>query len=106
MAMMFGLRDGFIMEILGFDERENADEATVDADRTDFILIVFHPIVGTGVGMSMFVVMVAVLDLNQRPAKRLSEAVADLDGLYLYLVHENGEFVLPSVTTWAVTEML
>lgn len=104
--MIFGLMVDFIMTIFGFDEREDADEATIDADGANIILIGFHSMVGTGVGMTMFVVMVAVLYLNQRPAKRLSEAVADLDSLYLNLVHENGEFVLLSVTTRAVTETL
>ena len=103
MAMVLGLTVDFVMKIHG-RERENADEATVDVDSTNFILIVFHSFVGTGVGTSMFVVMVAVLHLNQRPAKRLSEGIADLDGLYLYLVHENAEFALLAVTTWVVTE--
>jgi len=53
---------------------------------------------GVLLGMTMLVVMVVV---NQRPTERLSEAVTNLDRLYLDAVHEYSEFALFAMTAWA-----
>jgi len=62
------------------------------------------------VGMFMVVVMVVVtmmmIGLDQRPTKGLSEAIADLDRLYLDPVHEDSEFALFAMTAGAVAEAL
>lgn len=80
-------------------ERKNVDEATIDANAPSFFIILL--IFRTVVGMTMVVV---VVDFNQRPTKRLSEAVANLDRLDLDPVHEDSEFGLLSATPWAMTE--
>ena len=54
--------------------------------------------------MMMVVVVTVVLDFDQRPTKRLSEAVTNLDRFDLHLVHENSDFAL--MTPRAMTEML
>ena len=54
----------------------------------------------------MMVVMMMMLDFDQRPSERLSEAVTDPDRLYLHLVDENSDFGLFSMTAWAAMEPL
>lgn len=45
-----------------------------------------------------------VVDFDQRPTKGLPEAITDLDGLYLETMHEYGEFIVSSITSWTMTE--
>jgi len=44
------------------------------------------------VGRLTMVVVGVVLDFNQRPTERLSEAIPNLDSFYLDLVNEDGDF--------------
>jgi hypothetical protein len=55
--------------------------------------------------MVVMVVVVAVVpDFNQRPTERLSEAVADLDRLYLDPVHDYSNVALSAMKTWGMME--
>jgi len=79
-------------------ERKNANQAVF------FVLVLF--VVRRLTMVVVVVVVTMVLDFNQRPAERLSEAVANLDRLYLDPVHDNSSTAFFATTAWAMTETL
>jgi hypothetical protein len=85
-------------------ERKDANETTIDTNTSGFFVL---SVLGAVRRFTMVVVMVVVVfGFNQRPTERLSEAVANLNRLYLDGVYKNSDFALFSMTAWAIMETL
>jgi len=89
-------------------ERKDVDEATVNPNTAGlFILLLVFSTIRRAARVTMVVVMVVtVLDIDQRPTERLSEAVTNLNRLYLDPVHEDSDLALFAMAAWAMTETL
>jgi len=94
--------DGSIRDptIVGVDtrERKDADETTIDSN-----VVILLSIVAVMRAMVVMMGMTMMLNLNQRPTERLSEAVTNLDRLNLDLVHEKTDFGLFAMAAWTKT---